>query len=222
MTDRPILFSAMMVRAIIEGRKTQTRRVLKPQPSERFVDALKYSRSGMAASLVRWNAGDRLWVREAWRTFVSLDDVAPRDLLTPARGAGVAFEAGGGMSVAKDRGRANIDFDLQVPRDPPNAWGRLRAAMHMPRWASRLTLIVEDVRVHRLQEINEVDAEAEGAPPVLVPPDGGGAPHVEGFRDLWDSINGSRQGCSWQDTPFVAAITFRAIKANIDSAEVVK
>lgn len=88
-----------------------------------------------------------------------------------------------------------------------------KPSIHMPRWASRITLIVEVVKVERLQEISEESAMREGAAPVLVPPDGGGAPHVEGFRDIWTAINGA---ASWDANPWVAAIRFRPYLCNID------
>ncbi len=84
-----------------------------------------------------------------------------------------------------------------------------RPSIHMPRAASRITLEITGVRVEKLQEISEADAMAEGATPVLVPPDGGSAPHVEGFRVLWESINGAG---SWDANPWVWVLEFRRLE----------
>ena len=79
----------------------------------------------------------------------------------------------------------------------------------MPRWASRIDLLVTDVCVQRLRDITEDDAKAEGAPATLVPPDGGSAPHTAGFIEIWGKINGAG---SWDANPWVAAITFERIR----------
>ena len=76
----------------------------------------------------------------------------------------------------------------------------------MPRWASRLSLVITDIRVERLQDISEEDARAEGCEPGEATD--GGLSFVLGFGDLWDSINGERKGCSWADNPHVWAISF--------------
>jgi hypothetical protein len=222
MADKPISFSAPMVRALIEGRKTQTRRIIKGQPQGPFWfcdparGGWRFVAEGGAPSVpakVPWRLGDRLWVREAWRTFVSLDDVAPSDLLTGLRGAGIAFEAGCGVSISKIPQREfRADYSLE-PRADRAAFSRLRAAMHMPRWASRTTLHVTGVRVQRLQDINENDAKAEGVKPASGKHR---EPRVAAFADLWHKIHGST---SWSENPWVAAISFRTILANIDAQE---
>lgn len=221
MTDRPILFSAPMVRALLEGRKTQTRRPLKPQP---FID-----QNGNFCSPARngkiWNwgqhtngrpcvrnyiaehvpvaIGDRLWVREAWHAARSLDSTPPRDI---PRDADIEYAA---------TARSYAEIGLK---------GKLRPGMFMPRWASRLTLEVIDVRVERLQDISEQDAIAEGI--YLFLGDGGGYKFqpgeqefdtaVEAYRDLWNHINGPG---AWDKNPWVAAYTFGVIPQNIDQIE---
>ncbi len=125
-----------MVRALLAGRKTQTRRV----PAERYA---------------KWKAGDRLWVRKAWRTTIELDHETPAQFVGGY--GGVQFEADG----------AQVDWDGV---DRP---GRLRAGMHMPRALSRLTLFVHEVRVQRLQDISEEDAVAEGLESAIVECEGG-------------------------------------------------
>ena len=195
MTDRPIIFSAPMVRALLAGRKTQTRRLA-------------------TSPLRRCEVGDRLYVREAWRTHKVSDELPPRMLTGEGR---VWFEA---------------------DRDNCDAHGRLRPGMHMPRWASRLTLIVEGVKVEPLQAISRDDAIAEG----LARADKGGShwkwgiPDRDGwpgtdddgwpwvkwrsdprdaYGNLWDSLHAD-EGQRWEDNPEVVALTFRVVRGNID------
>jgi len=174
--DIPILFSAPMVRALLAGTKTQTRRLLKPQPAEDIGLTL-------AENPIRFAAGDRLWVREAWRVPAQDDQVKPRDLIPQIAG----YEA--------DCGTGFI-----------SATGRLRPGMFMPRWASRLTLHVTEVRVQRLQDISADDAEAEGV-------DCSGPVAINCYRDLWNQINGAG---SWDANPWVVAVSFTVERANID------
>lgn len=223
MTDRPILFSGSMVRALLEGRKTQTRRVLKPQPpvgarysgvhfaSDEAPTWFFNSPVGPRKVRQAFEDGDRLWVREAWRTS-SWDDV-----FSPA-------------GLQPDSTSWRYEADGVTSHDDIASYGRLRVSMHMPRWASRLTLIVTDVRVQRLQEISEADAVAEG-----IEPDDDGlsvwrcyAPEpklqdywlspTESYRTLWNSLNAHR-GYGWEANPWVAAVTFDVVKANIDQLE---
>ncbi|WP_128910668.1 hypothetical protein [Tropicibacter alexandrii] len=178
MTDRPILFSDPMIRALLHGRKTQTRRVLKP------------TLDGFQSPLYR--RGDRLWVRECF----GFD--------TPSGLAGlikVKFRATNGLAVP-----------------PFSGWN---PSIHMPRKHSRITLTVTDVRVQRVQDISEADAEAEGAPaqePALdVAPERGlpTTPYRVGFRSLWNSLNEGR-GYGWGSNPMVCALTFSVDHCNID------
>lgn len=204
MVDKPILFSAPMVRTLLAGTKTQTRRVLS---NNRFASifngewadsyVLDDGNADWRAKDIRFAVGDRLYVREAWRTVgaAGMLDTTPPRILDPQA---IWYEADG--------------------EAPSNEFaGKFRQGMHMPRWGSRLTLLVTDVRVHRLQNISEEDAEAEGAEPLLVPPDGGSAPHVEGYRVLWDKINADR-GFGWDTNPWVVAVSFVVVYCNIDEA----
>jgi len=177
-TDRPILFSAPMVKALLASRKTQTRRMLKPQPDDLI--------EGQLPTSLRISVGDRLWVREAF-SYDALD----------------------------------VDHDASMPAwywadgNPEDGdWTRPKPSIHMPRAYSRMTLTVTDVRVMRLMSITEADAMAEGAEPILVPPDGGSAPHVEGFRQLWNSIHGPDADFA---NPWVGAYTFTVEQKNIDA-----
>lgn len=189
MTDRSILFSAPMVRALLEGRKTQTRRILKPQPFE--TDAGDWGLATPAGFqnlsdphlMLPYAPGDRLWCREAF----SYADHLPETVWYWADGNVAAFDC-----------------------------SRPKPSIHMPRWASRLTLIVEGVKVERLNEISEDDATAEGWPHLYTM--GVGAPlrdayPIGWFGNLWERLHGPG---SWDADPWVAAISFRVIRENID------
>lgn len=226
MTDRPILFSGPMVRALLDGRKTQTRRMMKPQPAgissaTRFMSASweivpESSRCSVDFKAPAYRPGDHLWVREAWRTWTSVDKFSPANLrggapdclgLSPAS---IWYEATPNVDV----GAGPLESEV----------GRLRAGMHMPRWASRLTLTVTDVRVQRLQEINGADAEAEGvfrhvAEYSLDKVFRGerAATAIAYYRELWDKLNADR-GYGWETNPWIVAITFTVERRNIDRA----
>ena len=190
MKERPILFSAPMVRAILAGQKTQTRRVVKPQPDPGCVGHF-----GLGNPFVRTaernvgcpygQPGDRLWVRETWREFIDSECV---DGVRHELGRDVLYRADGDSSKF--------------------AW---RPSIFMPRWASRINLEVVHVRVEKLQDISEADAIAEGAP-------GGhgsipgylyaATPH-EHYRHIWESINGTG---SWDANPWVWVVEFKRIE----------
>jgi len=249
MADKPILFSGSMVRALLAGTKTQTRRLMPHQewlqqayaPIVIGARIFNYS-AEEEVSRARWNVGDRLYVREHWRTFISLDKVAPRDLWAPdcGKGAGILYIAdSSGMSLTAQGER------FYGPREgDAEAFGKHRQAMHMPRWASRLTLTVTDVRVQRLQGIDVADAFAEGLEKLshtldaagnsvprgkpLAANDGWGS-NGEGsysqhgwddpvgvYADLWEHINGVG---SWEANPWVAAYTFTVEHGNIDQVK---
>ncbi|MGN7869350.1 hypothetical protein [Paracoccus sp. 22332] len=212
MGDKPILFSGPMVRAILEGRKTQTRRVLKPVKGLTLGDLQdEGEREGNTIHCARHQVqdpsfarGDRLWVREAWRAGRGYDGASIRDIAPWSR---IWWEAD----------EANVNA------------GKLRPSIHMPRWASRLTLTVTDVRVQRLQDISEDDAVAEGAP-VAAHQYTPGARMCETdkswrtvtprlwFHELWDRLNAKR-GFGWDANPWVCAVTFTAYQRNIDQME---
>lgn len=232
MTDRPILFSAPIVRALLDGSKTQTRRILKPQPetfdlecgNECLVYPLKvegrdytniaigHETSGVITKQkMPFEIGDRLWVRETWCLCGQMNKFPPRDV-SP-------FEPVGYLA----------DGDIRVMSCEMLTRGKTRVSIHMPRWASRLTLIVTDVRIQRLQDISEDDAIAEGIgmtsgtldlitgsayfnyeneakPTWLNSP-------IDSFHTLWNSINGP---IAWDQNPWVVATTFETHKINID------
>ncbi len=214
MADRPILFSAPMVRALLDGRKTQTRRILKPQPTinsagllvwENGPDFIQGPRDDIAGGQ-RIKAGDRLWVKEAFRAQEEFDHLSPRAIVE-------TFETEIGFAsfpTFYEADRKCDDWSIEIWQQSPP--GRLRASMHMPRCASRLTCTVTEVRVERLQDINRGDAMEEGCqfPNMASGPD----PRLW-FRSIWTDINGTD---AWEVNPFVVAYTFTVECKNIDEA----
>jgi len=195
--ERPIIFSADMVKAIIAGRKTQTRRVVKSQPASwqdiyDFEDGT-YARVGEDFESLPFccpygRPGDRLWVREAFK-------VNPWIFNDPSMGPGtpdcVSYRADGEHQEIEER----------------MVWS---SPIYMPRWAARLLLEVTCVRVERVQEISEQDAIAEGCQP-----DYGESgrilwPAIDNYADLWDSIN-KKRGFGWDSNSWVWAISFRVL-----------
>ena len=188
---KPILFSGEMVRAILDGRKTQTRRVIKPQPSagvRRSVFVLSGLEDGHGRELrcPYGRPGDTLWVRETWQA-VSGNDRA-RHIMTHPR---------------PDRGWLEY---AATPRadEPAYKW---RPSIHMPRWASRITLEVTGVRVERLQDISEADAWAEGCEGYDDDVTGGKSGYRE-YCELWEKINGKG---SWDLNPWVWVVEFKGV-----------
>lgn len=242
MSDKPIIFSGPMVRAILDGRKIQTRRVLKPQPI--FDGSLWHLMAPgfdggahgiydsdvemLAEKNIWWRKqlhapGDRLWVREAW-------NITHRQHLAPGedieRSAEDCVAANGGFACACADG---VVYQATAAQSHPEYGKALwRPSTHMPRWASRLTLIVENVRVQRLQEIVYSDTLAEGIEctdiwkrreaACIERNEGCGSVCRDSFRDLWNSLNAKR-GYGWDANPWVVALTFRAIKKNIDEVQ---
>lgn len=196
--ERPILFSGPMVRAILAGRKTQTRRVVKPEPARqngREAGDVYVSAHGDYPITVNvavpggyrpvplrcpYGApGNRLWVREAF---------ALRSYDCPVHDHGGDYPAG--KCDCEDKRRVCYRVDAGAEHAAP--W---RPSIHMPRWASRITLEVTAVRVERLADITEEDARAEGV-------EGRGA-----FVALWDSLNGKR--APFASSPWVWVVSFR-------------
>jgi hypothetical protein len=223
MTDRPIIFSGPMVRALLDGRKTQTRRILKPPAGCRIENLAEtdphmfsgrtddpkswgdsFADDGGPLSLIdfaelRYRPGDRLWVRENFKPVHGGD---------PSRGA---------------RYRTDASTDQTI-------W---KPSIHMPRWASRLTLIVTGVKVERVQSISNKDAQAEGIveddgsePDIWYVPGSGGTDlgrkmnplmadkPSKVFASLWCALHGDD---AWKANPWVVALTFTVHKHNIDA-----
>lgn len=204
MTDKPILFSGPMIRALLDGRKTQTRRLLRPQPRTapiRQVDGLWTDgvQIGETAVIkIPYAVGDRLWVRESWSGEHVFRNHKPSERQDFAWEGEVHYR--NHVHYWADGGPEYGD------------WEKPRPSIHMPRYASRITLTVTDVRVQRLRDISETDAKAEGCGMRIGP-----APfnnYRSGFEDLWDSLNADR--APWADNPWVVAYTFTVREGNID------
>lgn len=148
--------------------------------------------------------GDRLWVREAWRVSRKHDHLRPRDLPF-ARGMTIMYGAGG--SRAHNDAGEYVN-DRNYPPTLPAWAGKGRPSIHMPRQASRTDLEVTGVRVERLQDITEADAEAEGVDFLRHVPDADETLSARDlYRILWDSINEAR-GHSWASNPWVWVVEF--------------
>lgn len=211
MKERQILFSGEMVRALLEGRKTQTRRVVKPQPptthsfkgyvieSSRRKDEGKFGwgikeseyrfRDTMYVGCPYGQPGDRLWVREAHGYEIRSVGGTPHEQIV--------------YRASKPDAVRCYDCNGMAQ---PMKW---RPSIHMPRWACRILLEVVSVRVERLQEISEADARSEGAPTS----DRLGVPYGDArtaFIALWDRIN-FKNGHGWGVNPWVWVVEFKRI-----------
>lgn len=214
--ERPILFKGEMVQAILEGRKTQTRRIFKvPKDMEWYdgpgglggekegylcddgSDGWEYQWWGHVSELScpYGDPGERLWVRETWqqvpfgplRDWPGVPDTRPRKVCESNRACVAIYRADG-----------------EMPGD--EVW---RPSIFMPRWASRITLEITGVRVERLNEISEADAKAEGVGPGYVPNSLGSTTcvgHRPMYAKLWNQINGPG---SWGLNPWVWVIEFK-------------
>lgn len=213
MKERPILMSAPMIRAILSGTKTQTRRISNPHQKggRRYFNT---DGSPRTDCIYPYGAhGDLLWVREAFRFPDSFDGDSPktvgdRCLIAgyPKPWAPTHYEADGWrdnwMNVGTSPGLVTA--------------GKLRPGIHMPRWASRITLEIVSVRVERLQDISEEDAKAEGviegtgdfAGCFSCGPALSGTTAQECYGRLWDIINGEG---SWAKNQWVRVIEFRRV-----------
>lgn len=205
MKARPILFNTDMVKAILAGRKTQTRREVKTWKDERLP---KFVNGAMEGSCPFGQPGDLLYVRETFRLYDSSMECACYDPCTCSRHHGKPMYFADGFS-AKD--------ELK--------W---KPSIHMPREFSRLTLEITDVRVERLQDISEEDARSEGiqSKPGIAVIEGKQTPspvyfvgglHPEGspseaFRSLWSSIYSN-----WHTNPWVWVVEYKVHHCNVDA-----
>jgi len=208
MKERPILFSGEMVRAILDGRKTQTRRAIKPQPRPMFLGgcgwypdgdankkkhyaSVKHFIKGMPIDFCPYGQpGDRLWVREGFRLISQLGPETWDTFLHPQY-----------KSDMKIGHICSIMREFYKP-----GW---KPSIHMPRWASRITLEITDVRVERVQDITLADIEKEG---IFDKRETGNSIQQRiSFSFLWDSIN-AKCGYSWDSNPWVWAISFKVVK----------
>ena len=195
MTDRPILFSAPMVRAILAGSKTQTRRVVKPW-EPRLMNLRRAVPEDVSylpdftcyrSTCPYGQPGDLLWVRETWSTHACFDHLPPNKC-PPS----IHYWADGKVQTGKGR-----------------------PSIHMPRWASRITLEVTGARVERLQAISDADAMAEGIVQLsdggFGLPDGSHYHHTDprqSYFSLWEAINGPG---SVEADPWLWVIEFKKV-----------
>lgn len=232
-TERGMIFNGEMVRAILDGRKTQTRRIMKPQPEpcprgghwwpsnvfktmlhvEEEMQNGKGGWGGLVGDACPFgDVGDRIWVRETWATLGNED--------------GCCVDWEGNLCKGDERSVARIyrasceqrpgDYGLwSIPDDAywkphtkehkfEGAW---RPSIHMPRWASRILLEITGVRVERLRSMSQDDARAEGVIAASGPMEAGLA-----FRELWDSIYGEE---SWKANPWVWVIEFKRVEGGV-------
>jgi hypothetical protein len=181
-----------MVRAILDGRKTQTRRVIKPQVEDKYwFNKMNHAsiwnpRDQLPRFCPFGQAGDQLWVRETWATLPFYNHIKPSKLIS---GHKIYYRA-----------KPNIN-------DSHYMW---RPSIYMPRWASRITLEIVKVRVERVQEISEDDALAEGCRAWV---EGGKETDstVSDYAQLWNEINLSR-GFGWDVNPWVWVLDFKALE----------
>lgn len=258
MSERPILMSGPMVRAILAGTKTQTRRVVK-SPAKNMQAAgcavIKRREPGdpwygdhvwsMRGRMGVWGdytherfmqlcpygvPGDLLWVRESWATSTGLDHRKPSEMEKPGVGYGWPIWYGADDGAVTWRGSEGGGPAFTTR-------GSGRPSIHMPRWASRITLRVTSVRVERVQDISEEDARAEGVKPlgrshravygmtlegvgpvypapaadIIAGGESWTTSAARSFRGLWESINGAE---SWTANPWVWVVGFERVEAS--------
>ena len=238
MKEHQILFNAQMVRAILDGRKTQTRRLVKQSSGPHTIEQVIATPDSLDAFIrhrCRYGQpGDRLWVRESWRIgawdedsgCVAIDYMADgycrKEWIKPTNDPRGEIFARLWLQSANDARKVygELDqYDWQAGESPC----RWRPSIHMPRWASRILLEIVSVRVERLQAISDADAQAEGVERVVIgegwrrycDDEIVGVPPCATARDsygtLWQQINGPG---SWDANPWVWVIEFRRIDDN--------
>jgi len=215
-TERPILFSTLMVRAILAGTKTQTRRVVRGLATDatnvrmcsHYIKCDARPVSGRVSDRILCpygTVGDRLWVRETFYCDHFRYPDAPIDEMSKL------------LEYRADHECRN--WEAGCPCRDEYGRSSWRSSRFMPRWASRITLEVTGVRVERVQCISPEDAAAEGTPGVIGPLRVNSGPPAEsflsatyGFMQLWNAINGKRAGAAWADNPWVWVVSFRRVQ----------
>jgi hypothetical protein len=224
MKERPIIMTAESIRAILDRRKIQTRRVMNPQPFP--CDHAQFTEASWKDAPTAWvsdddgdwfcdycgnginsagesiykcpfgQPGNRLWIREGWAAHKRHDKKKPSDIPPFSwRYHKEAIESG-------------------LPENRCDKMGKWRNAMYMPRWASRITLEVIEVRVEQVQSISEVDCRLEGCGPLFK------TLSRDRFAAVWQSINGKRANgkYAWKKNPYIWAITFKMLKGESDAS----
>lgn len=238
MKERGIIFNSEMVRAILDGRKTQTRRVINPQPELTQKSGFKWkgglfgagsddretNRNFAHKKCLLGKVGDRLWVRETY-SLLGNEDACPIDwndnIVNDKTEAARIYRA----SCAQKSGDYGLwsipdEADWKPHTEEMKFEGSWTPSIHMPRWASRITLEITDVRVERLNNISPRDVVAEGL--IKLPATGRyvrfqGAQHFglaydnhkDAFADLWDEV--SKPDCNYESNPWVWVIEFKRV-----------
>jgi len=225
MREHPIIFSTPMVQAILDASKTQTRRVIKPQPKgslvrqegNQFFAYLDKVASYIPIKCPYGQVGDRLWVREAWRIIgwwegnpyrleyrdgEIMDE--PHDSIDydEDKYSDYAYQCDNDCIKTGIQSREDGCFEFSEGQVIPTRW---RPSIFMPQWASRITLEITEIRAERLQEITDKDAIAEGW-------DANNSAYspLTWFEKLWDSINGKKY--PWVNNDWVWVISFKVVK----------
>jgi hypothetical protein len=219
--ERPILMSGSLVVATLERRKTQTRRVAKLNAAGRIQERGGKRRQwhpddpAAVAGCPYGAPGDRLWVRETF----ALECCAEIGWYEPPHDDGRPLKItddGDGRYWTQPHYRATdpapelVVTDADGIEEPGVRW---TPSIHMPRWASRLLLVVRAVRLERLHAIGEDDAGAEGCCSATYRDGRGHEPATVEFRRLWQTINAHRPGCAWNDNPRVWVVSFEVVDA---------
>lgn len=226
--ERPIIFNTDTVQAVLDGRKTQARKPIKPQPEwdaarEQWMFRRgkgRYTLSDFIQHCPYGRPGDRLWVRETWRVSSESNNYA-----NGCKKLWVEYRAGWRRGFKQQIDTFPVDSDVAV-----KAWGRhksgtWRPSIHMPRWASRITLEITDVRAGLVQDITPEDAIAEGIRLTRLTfaectvshwedyptPNIGNEDPRTAFAVLWDSIYAKR-GLGWDVNPWVWVIDFKVVQ----------
>ncbi|MEP9943205.1 hypothetical protein ABLU61_07720 [Klebsiella sp. GG_Kp153] len=214
MKERGMIFNAEMVRAILDGRKTQTRRPVKFPVHDKNLGC-ELAGNELAGELSAGNylnsafgkPGDRIWVRETWGVVShELDEDGRIQPWTPDRPATAIHEMPFGNGYYSGHAIYAADGDFTWGDDDGYEDGRScwKPSIHMPRAASRILLEITDVRVERLRSMSQDDARADGVIAASGPMEAGLA-----FRELWDSIYGEE---SWKANPWVWVIEFKRVE----------
>jgi hypothetical protein len=232
MKTTPLLMRPELVAATIDGRKTMTRRIAKnieELPNGMITPKAGYTprrTSDQVSYCPYGKPGDLIWIKEPWRIGAWDENTGqicidykdgPRKEWVQVPDGDVFERLWIQCSDELAAKGVQYDSDGQYRWEPGESPLRWRSPLHMFQWASRLTLVIEDVRLERLQDISEEDARAEGAPFELGKLEsmilGAKAMYRSGFVRLWQSINGPG---SWEANPFVWVISYRAILQNAD------
>lgn len=237
MKETPIIFNMDMVRAILDGRKTQTRGVVKgykpswfdiveskTDNSVKFIKSFNFGGHHAGLSVTKWikcpygKVGDRLWVRETWADVNTPDGPAIcyradgsyqhwRDFSTVFD---KDYGAGPSMNYEAYPGDYVMWWEDLLNGEPDHRW---KPSIHMPKWACRTWLEITNIRVERLQDINYAEVIAEGFHWLLTDEQQTDAEHrfngIKAYSRLWDSIYGKKY--PWEDSPWVWVIEFKRI-----------